>query len=1140
MVIRFEDRLKFFVLVMIAAGLLTLILPSSAMASSPRIVAIDSNIYVSAALLDDGTLWTWGLNEYGILGTGNRSSSSVPVQVKISDVKAFSLGPQELIVLTGDGTIWFCGNDITGYVCDDAFPKSTYPVPIGRIEGAKSVVPDLEGDCILVLKSDGTVWELYWKDNRTVPLPLTDVVAIDADVHHVAALKDDGTVWSWGRGTAGQMGNGQFNDSTVPVKASVSDVVAISCGYDHTMAVKRDGTAWGWGDNVVNVLGNRSSAEFQATPVAVEDLRDVVAVATSGSHTVALKSDGTAWAWGMFNEGIIGNGVYSGDGSIIYPVKVIGLENIRQISASYSHSLALRGDGSLWAWGRNAEGELGNDKQTSSPEGISGEAVPVQVLIGPRANLTVNVTQKLPPIFDTRQPTLSFSHVPVIGSGENASRENWALEIGGSPLYIGLITDNAIYAYRGNDIYCVSLDGKFLWNVTIPEKWKLCYETKVPPARGPYYYTSTTIMCADKDVLYVYAPPSTQSNIIDKHMGDPDNASCEGNGWDVIAITPDGKIAWAVPLNTTLQDYDDTSLQAKNGIIYAFHSYNETVIDRNGSVLFTIPNVSDPCAIDEAGNIYVTPAASRQWSFLYMSDRNDYVDFREPTNVIDSYYPNGTLRWNKILDENIIRQSMAEDARLTYSTLPLYQNGSLYVPLRRGIMVLDTEGNELWDRHFDDGLYVLFELMPIDGDGNVYMVNVGNYDYVPNGVESFVYVISPDGKEVSPPRGYWADYDIVSHYAARDGIVYISKRVYGRIDKTSLDDLDTFVIAAYDFKNGKYLWNYSLPTSDRHSATLTDDTAMGVFGPYSYLLYGPVETLIPITPGSSPSIHSWPVVHFYPEDGRVYVEFHSASYQAPVVLGQSQCVYTSGIFVIDTGGNVLSRQQLGTLITSMAVSNGTVYYGTGDGKITATTALLGIASGVAVLAAAILFVKFIGFGYIARARSRIDRNDNRNNVMRFIAASPGCTQYEIARGLGFNLGTVRYHLMILGINHRLATYRDDVKRVRYFTNAGTFTGEQMRIISLLRREPVSKLLRALAGTQGMSNSGLSTACGLPDSDVSRLLKELTAKGITIREALPGEKPVYRIAPGLEGQIADIIRQIDTQSQSSPAVGMSLA
>jgi predicted transcriptional regulator len=103
-------------------------------------------------------------------------------------------------------------------------------------------------------------------------------------------------------------------------------------------------------------------------------------------------------------------------------------------------------------------------------------------------------------------------------------------------------------------------------------------------------------------------------------------------------------------------------------------------------------------------------------------------------------------------------------------------------------------------------------------------------------------------------------------------------------------------------------------------------------------------------------------------------------------------------------------------------------------------------------------VKFIALGYIARARSRIDRNGNRNSVMKFIAANPGCTQYEIARSMGLNLGTVRYHLMILGFNHRLTIYRDDVKRVRYFTNAGTFSEEQMKLISLLKREPVNKVL----------------------------------------------------------------------------------
>jgi hypothetical protein len=102
----------------------------------------------------------------------------------------------------------------------------------------------------------------------------------------------------------------------------------------------------------------------------------------------------------------------------------------------------------------------------------------------------------------------------------------------------------------------------------------------------------------------------------------------------------------------------------------------------------------------------------------------------------------------------------------------------------------------------------------------------------------------------------------------------------------------------------------------------------------------------------TPMVLIWPGVHIYPVGDRVYVEFHSASYQAPIVLGKSECVYTSGIFVVGVSGNILSRQQLSTIVTSMIVNNGTAYFGTGDGRITATTAMLGIASGVTALAAA--------------------------------------------------------------------------------------------------------------------------------------------------------------------------------------------
>lgn len=164
------------------------------------------------------------------------------------------------------------------------------------------------------------------------------------------------------------------------------------------------------------------------------------------------------------------------------------------------------------------------------------------------------------------------------------------------------------------------------------------------------------------------------------------------------------------------------------------------------------------------------------------------------------------------------------------------------------------------------------------------------------------------------------------------------------------------------------------------------------------------------------------------------------------------------------------------------------------------------------------------FSYVTRARDVIDRNENRNVVLKFIAENPGSIQYDMNKSLNMNIGTLRYHLMILGLNHRVVSYQDGVKRVRYFVNNGTYAEEQMKVISLLKREPTSKLLGTLVGQTGMTNAKISAESGLSYSDINRYLKELTAKGIVIKEATSQDRYQYRIVPNLEDYIAQNIRQ----------------
>ncbi|WP_129721376.1 RCC1 domain-containing protein [Xylanivirga thermophila] len=200
---------------------------------------------------------------------------------------------------------------------------------------------------------------------------LTDVVQIDTGEYHSMALKSDGTVWSWGRNSSGQLGDGGTTNRSTPVQVKgLADIVQISAGGSHSMALKSDGTVWTWGQNNHGVLGDGGTTN-RSTPVQVKGLADIVQISAGGSHSMALKSDGTVWTWGE-NYGQIGDGTTEERHTpvqVVYKPNISLLTDIVQISAGHSHSMALKSDGTVWAWGCGMVGD----------GSIYGQYSPVQV-----------------------------------------------------------------------------------------------------------------------------------------------------------------------------------------------------------------------------------------------------------------------------------------------------------------------------------------------------------------------------------------------------------------------------------------------------------------------------------------------------------------------------------------------------------------------------------------------------------------------------------------------------------------------------------------------------------------------------------------------------------------------------------------
>lgn len=222
----------------------------------------------------------------------------------------------------------------------------------------------------IFLKNDGTVWacgrNLFGQlgdgtnVNKLVPTKLSslsNIKAIAAGDNYSMYLKSDGTVWGSGANISGSIGDGTNEGRNTPVQAKgVSEIVAISTGFAHTLFLKNDGTVWACGVNLNGELGLGTQTTMQTTPMQIPSLAGVTAVSASYTHSLFLKKDGTVWTCGLNKFGGLGDNTTDLKTT---PVQVPGLTGIKAIAAGPSFSLFLKDDGTVWGCGVNASGELG-------------------------------------------------------------------------------------------------------------------------------------------------------------------------------------------------------------------------------------------------------------------------------------------------------------------------------------------------------------------------------------------------------------------------------------------------------------------------------------------------------------------------------------------------------------------------------------------------------------------------------------------------------------------------------------------------------------------------------------------------------------------------------------------------------------
>jgi alpha-tubulin suppressor-like RCC1 family protein len=201
----------------------------------------------------------------------------------------------------------------------------------------------------------------------------TDCVQISAG-NHTVAIRANGTAWAWGTNGNGQLGDNTITGRSSPVSVvgGFTDWVQISAGQLHTAAIRANGTAWGWGNNGYGRLGDGTTT-YRSSPVSVVGgFTNWVQISAGRDHTVGLRANGTAWAWGNNTQGKLGDNTTSSKRS---PVSVVGgFTDWVQISAGWAHNVGLRANGTAWAWGNNSNGRLGDNTLTSrrSPVSVVG------------------------------------------------------------------------------------------------------------------------------------------------------------------------------------------------------------------------------------------------------------------------------------------------------------------------------------------------------------------------------------------------------------------------------------------------------------------------------------------------------------------------------------------------------------------------------------------------------------------------------------------------------------------------------------------------------------------------------------------------------------------------------------------------
>jgi len=343
----------------------------------------------TAAIGRDGSLWAWGSNSMGRIGDGagggNGCDRHSPVRIDpLQNWEYLSVGTGRTIAIDKLGNAYTWGTNWRGELGLDELDLNwmninyrNSPAHIMSLAGSVSV----GGMHTAAIRRDGSLWTWganwsgqvgdgtggsgQYSDFRYIPTQIgtdTNWASVSVGSNHTAAIRTDGSLWAWGSNNSGQLGDGTTTDRNTPTRIGTDTNWAyVSAGGSRTIAIRTNGSLWSWGHDAIISPADTNWASVSTS------------LADSGA-TLAIRTDGSLWAWGRNTYGQFGNGTTN---IFSTPPTRIGTDtDWVSVSLGERHSTAIRRDGTLWAWGSNTSGQLGDGTTTNRYSPVMIRAAP--------------------------------------------------------------------------------------------------------------------------------------------------------------------------------------------------------------------------------------------------------------------------------------------------------------------------------------------------------------------------------------------------------------------------------------------------------------------------------------------------------------------------------------------------------------------------------------------------------------------------------------------------------------------------------------------------------------------------------------------------------------------------------------------